>query len=784
MQQVFKEVKENHLKIGIIEENVTNIIATVKTFRDLGINAVPIIGTSNELKYLKKYYTSLEDKEDIEDDMILKYLSGGCVVKSLANDNEGLGNNPCNRLREGGEKVTCPYWNICGGVFRQRELSNADVIVTTPHSLIKGELPSFIDQYNRSIYEMFHDVLDLIIVDEADGIQSILDAQLMPNSHLNYGLNSIIDGLKNFNNDISKYRRNIEKFSVYSLSKNTIKLESILIVATRIILKFKRAKTFIRNKIFTPIEIMKEIEGILKKAEGNEKFIEFLESYVKFTDTHNITEETIEHELNRLYYKIESIHLIQNGYPEEVIKEKIREYFEKYNVKLPKNSRGKNIDEELFIEKICFLILLVQIDYTLKFIGNEYASMKYELGGDVCRIDALEGINSKIFHLIKEPCLGTVYGYKFTQDTGVNIDVLRYIGVGRNLLDNWCDLKSDIGVEGPAVICLSGTSYSPGSAHYNLKRSPDILLKGKSEGKIKMNFIPKFYEDRYIKISGSGIENKEDNLKELTKKIINELKYQLEVSDRKILVVVNSFDDCSVVGDVLNYYRLRYKILGREEDSDKNRITKDNLEQFADITEGADICVVPLTIISRGYNILSNDGNSYFGSLFFMIRPYMVPGDFNSYIQLLHHSLNIITENVIWQYTDYNLRLSNLRKFCYVAYKKILEISYWGKLDEDEREIMSWFMIVPIKQAIGRMQRNGNDCEVFFCDISFCNALAKSENQDENNSIFFAWYNVLKKYMDDEVIKALYGNFFIALEEMIENIQSQIDSNKYEGGEY
>lgn len=780
----FKEIKENELRVGIVEENVGNVISTVENLRSLGINAVPIIGTSNEVKYLRNYYRSLEDKEKIEDNYILKYLSGNCIVKALVDDEENVAWNPCRKLKEENTSVICPYWEHCGGVLRQRELIGAEVMVTTPHSLVKGLLPEFIDRYQRSIYEIFYDLLDLIIVDEADGIQSILDSQFMPSSHLNRGNDSILNDLKKFSSDIKKSSGGLESINVYSIVKNTLVLEENLVVAERIITKFNKLNNYIRNKIVTPIEIMKDIAGVLRKSPNNERLIGFLDNYVSFTDTYDIKEETIDHELNILFNKIKSIHLIEDGYPETRIKDEIRAYMKSKGVNLPTNKKGRDIDEELFVEKVCFLILLVQIDYTLKFISNEYESMKFEVNNDSYRIAGLEGLSSRIINLVKEPCLGTIYGYKFTRNNGLDIDVLRYEGVGRSLLENWSGLKTHIGIEGPAVVCLSGTSFSPGSAHYNLKRSPDILLKGKKEGNIQMTFLPKIEDDRYIKISGSGMDFKESNLKNLTRNIIRDIRYQLEKSKRKVLIVVNSYDDCITVGEILNYNKLNCKIVGKEESEIDNIITKDNLEKFQELTKGADVCVVPLSIISRGYNILDANGDSYFGSMFFMIRPYMVPGDFNSYVQMLHYTLNTITENISSMDVDYGIRLAELRKLCYVEYKKILEISYWSKLDPSEREIMGWFMIVPIKQAIGRMQRNGNDCEVFFCDISFCNALAKCQGQNQENSVFYAWREVLRIYMNDKVINTLYGNFYEALEKMIKDIEGQICINGYEEGEY
>lgn len=67
---------------------------------------------------------------------------------------------------------------------------------------------------------------------------------------------------------------------------------------------------------------------------------------------------------------------------------------------------------------------------------------------------------------------------------------------------------------------------------------------------------------------------------------------------------------------------LNYAVVGKEENEFSKVITKENIENFEIITEEADICIVPLSIIARGYNILTNknsvDGeyNSYFSSAF------------------------------------------------------------------------------------------------------------------------------------------------------------------------
>lgn len=769
--QIYEGVNNHKLKIGVIEDTVPNVINTVKVLRNLGINAVPIIGTTNERKHLENYLSNKSSLEELENDIIVSWLSGNCILKALCQDTEDELSLPCSRLYEEKNKVLCPYSSKCGHMEKIRCIPEAQVIVTTPHNLVKGNIHDFIDKYNRSIYEIFYDILDMIIVDESDGVQSILEDQLMPSVKVNYGEDSLFNRFTELKNDISKDNRSRETMSKFKFISNVNKLEKILFNIERILPKLEMVKNHTMNRMWTPREVFKEISFVLRKEEepNNEKFIKFLEEYVELTDTFKISEDTLNHKINGLFNLITDIH-VADQFQEQKLIEEVESMVKKYNIKI-----SSRVNIELFVQKIAFLIILVQMDYMLKIISNEYPYMSYESYGEIRSVDGFTSVNRKLEHLVKEPCIGTIYGYKVSYNNGLRIDMIRYDGVGRSMLEEWSSVKEDAGLEGPCVIYLSGTSYSPGSAHYNLKKEPDILLKGKPEGNINMKFLPKADSSDYIRISGISNKDKRiNNLKNLTKSIIQDIKIELEQWKqlrRKVLVVVNSYDDCKAVGEILRFENMNYKLILNEKQDDS--ITKDYIETLPDTD--VDVCVVPLSIISRGYNILDKDGNSYFGSMFFMIRPYMVPGDFTSYIQILHHYLNGISEeiqNKEWSYCD---KVDGFRKRCYMKFNDILEMSYWKQLNSEEKEIMSWFMIVPIKQAIGRMQRNGNDCNVFFCDLAFSMSVIENNKVDINNSILYSWKETLSKCINDDVISSLYGQFYNALGNMIDEIEEEFE---------
>lgn len=53
------------------------------------------------------------------------------------------------------------------------------------------------------------------------------------------------------------------------------------------------------------------------------------------------------------------------------------------------------------------------------------------------------------------------------------------------------------------------------------------------------------------------------------------------------------------------------------------------------------------------------------------------------------------------------------RKACFAKFIHVTNITYWKSLNEEDREIMTWFILIQMKQAIGRLQRNGNESFVF-----------------------------------------------------------------------
>lgn len=759
--------KNKGLRISIIEDTVDSVIKSVKILRNLGIKVAMIVGNTEEKKHLE-YYIKQDNYYSISDDYIIAELSGNCTVKCLVYDKTTL-NYPCQALHEKDNRVICNYANVCGHLKRYRSIQDAEVIITTPYALVYANIPTSIDQYDRSVYELLHDISDLIIIDEIDNIQSILDKLWINEEKLNYGRNNIMEELEKLNDQLYKKKIFNTNTSTYSYTENCYQLREVVTCGTRILNSFTKTKEYIRNKCLTPFEIYHDIMNQLRNEKGNNKFIRLLDKYMELTDIFNIKKSNIDHPFYELFLKMENVHMT-NLKPEDEFRSQLEAFLKSYNVQVLNNNICR------FIEQLELLIVITMIDVKLTMLTSEYPFLYAYVHGGVKYLEG-EGGYSRLRHLVNEPLVSNLNGYIISHKNEIQINVVHYEGVGRSMVRSWPNLKNEIGRKGPAVIGLSATSVAPGSAHYDVMINPDIILKGKEQGKIEMHYIPKVSNKKFIRISGGNDSERNKNLSFLCNKILLDIRNALEtMNGRKALLVVKSYEDCKVVGEALSNRGLTYRII--HEDVNLNSLKKEQLEDFCNLSENADLCIVPLSIISRGLNILNNKKDSYFGSIFFMIRPYMMPGDFSFVIQMLHYYVDNILDKVANKNTNYHEKLDEVRKFSYKSYHEIVNIRYWKNLDANQRLAMSWYMLIPLMQAIDRARRNGNSCLVYFCDYAFHPILDTLEPPSKINSPLYSMQDILKSCIKNEVLKDLYNDFYQAFSFMIEEIQEQYFSEE------
>jgi len=379
--------------------------------------------------------------------------------------------------------------------------------------------------------------------------------------------------------------------------------------------------------------------------------------------------------------------------------------------------------------------------------------------------------------LVKEAMTGVMFGYRYVQKDGEDIghfNIIQYLAVGRDLLHHWHDMYVAADRrQGPAVVLLSGTSYAPKSLHYHIDEEPNwFITSTRQTSKLEQKFLdvknPNELE-KTINISGvRPVEKRNENLEilvsELDHKISAELSYwENSGTNRKVLLVVNSYDDVEIVGNALKRnpeWAGRYRLLSQDNRKDENWYPRSMIELFSQ--ENADILVAPMLAISRGYNIMKGQ-QAYFGSAFFLIRPYPVPNDLSYFVQVLHGHLPDYLKDIEQNNEQFVKAIRKIRSksrgYFEYMYRKP---GYWSILSEKERLVLAWYTFIPTWQLIGRLLRGGSHARIFYCDGKFV------QSTKNVPSIIDYWQKIMDE-SDDDIFNSLYGPF----KESIKNLQEE-----------
>lgn len=752
-------VKTQKAKVGLLEGNVAQVLERVSELRKLGIKAIPVIGRGNRRFHQENYLLSnpVNTLHEITNYESLSHLSDICTIQALAGDlnSDGSKHYPCKSLKQKNDRSPkkCPLTSHCGVYKEWGQLLDADVWVTTPGAVLHSRLPVSIDPQERLLYEAMYDLLDVIFVDEADQVQKQFDEAFLE-EHSAFGnpkhlveklygqLNETLRGNYELadNDLLTQWRKNLDHLheSVWSLYAE-IKKSSTL-------------RESLRNKVIFLNYLIFEISQDLSDDEKQqEKMAEEMREFVQ-----NSTYTSVVNLDDRL-------HGLINLASQRDKKTLINHWISKLGGNIPEKNKAVQL-----YSKIEFFVYLAHIERAMKWILQFYPVVQHYLNSNV-EIPLLTQI--KDFRpFMKEAMTGVMLGYRYETKEGIDtgeFKIIQYMAVGRQLLNEWPSLyEAADGKKGPTVILLSGTSYAPESLHYHIEVEPQWFIQSsRNPSKLTQSFIeirdPENGE-KLISVSGVQLQGKRQSnlqaiVKELTLKIQAELNYWKELGEeRKVLLVVNSYDDVDVVGAALSQFpqwKGRYRLLSQKDKKDKIWFPRSRVEQFA--KEDADILVAPMLAISRGYNIMDKDGRgALFGSAFFLIRPYPVPNDLSYFVQILHGNLPLYFEEIVKNNLTYADAMRKIRKKSRGKFEDMYrKPDYWSILSDQERTVLAWFTFIPTWQLIGRLLRGGKDARVFYCDAKYI------EKPNGKHSLLEYWEKIMSESEDDPLFENLYGPF-------------------------
>ncbi|WP_107116448.1 hypothetical protein [Streptomyces sp. NRRL F-4489] len=415
--------------------------------------------------------------------------------------------------------------------------------------------------------------------------------------------------------------------------------------------------------------------------------------------------------------------------------------------------------------------------------------------------------------MVPEAPMGNVIGFKFHvkgQDGGGvrsgELTFFRCSGVGRELLRQLPGLAAVDGRPGAHVLLMSGSSWAGESSRYHVAVEVGAIIsplpkdetdrdRVAEESLMRFEFIE--HDGGFLHVSGTDPVHRPDKLRHiatvlgrsaedgedeggpLERELLN-----LEDEREHILLLVGSYAEAQIVADTLHNLNIRWK--GRvlrlvsddadlEDDEYDDRdgegrrarvLRRGDVENLKDCD--ADILVAPLLAVERGHNILNKDDEAAIGTVYFLARPNPHPED----LSLAVHAINdwIVRKQASGEFAQW------VRSGATVAdgaeavrhkarsrwYQVLRRSMAWSRL-RDDREQVTWDLLVLMWQVIGRLVRGGVPARVVFVDSAFTPRQAATPPRPDTpeTSLLHSIHDVLRPYFADADTVPAHDRFIV-----------------------
>jgi hypothetical protein len=361
---------------------------------------------------------------------------------------------------------------------------------------------------------------------------------------------------------------------------------------------------------------------------------------------------------------------------------------------------------------------------------------------------------------------------------------------------------------------MSGSSWAGVSSRYHVPVPVGIILKPKpdqcedrlgiDDSVARIEFLGA--ADAPLRVSGKQGNERDDALRAVARRLGEQvdgrpsrLDYELlelPQSRQRILLLVGSYEETAVVADALHTMNERWRghVLRLVADDDETSdlepggddlhagiLRRGDVDNLAET--GADVLVAPLLAVERGHNILNDANQAAIGTVYFLIRPHPRPDD----IFLAIHAINdwIVRAIDSGEFDAWVRGHDTIAEAAREVRKRARSKWYgvlarplsWGRLRED-RDSVTWDMLVLMWQVIGRLVRGGVPARIVFVDAAFAPNLAEESKLPDTRetSLLHSMLHVLRPYFDAGpdvpehdrfIVEALYRPFWLALNRCI-----------------
>ncbi|MFI7103664.1 hypothetical protein ACIBK8_30470 [Streptomyces sp. NPDC050161] len=467
-----------------------------------------------------------------------------------------------------------------------------------------------------------------------------------------------------------------------------------------------------------------------------------------------------------------------------------------------------------FLKRFEFTLLLSALEPKLALVNAMWSRVEAALN---LRHNSMYRRPDDYGPVVPEAPMGNVLGFQFhvpgEDEGGVRSGELRFFrcsGVGRELLRAMPRLSTVDGLPGTHVLLMSGSSWAGKSSRYHIPVAVGVIIEpppeviGRIEAESRMRF--EFIEDEgeTLRISGSERESRREKLRRIATWLGASFDEELHggplerelltAGDKRdqILLLVGSYDEARVVADTLHNLNMRWKdrvlrLVSDDEDIEEGPgdggncarvLRRGDVEHLKD--GRADVLVAPLLAVERGHNILNESAEAAISTVYFLARPNPHPDD----LALAVHAINdwIVRavdggEFAAWVGAAPSLTegAQEVRRLARSQWYRVLRRSMaWSRLGDD-REQVTWDMLVLVWQVVGRLVRGGVPARVVFVDSAFApnRAATPPRPDDHKSSLLHSMQHVLRPYFtnaagvsphDRYIARALYAPLWAMLD--------------------
>lgn len=735
-------------KVVLVLDTVSSVLEMCSYLSQFGVSVSPVIGRSGREKYIDQVAKAHEKYLQNE---YSKYLTAPCIIDGMAINKSDkssapmFGNEPCRSLMKNKKHYNCPYMDICPAVRMYRDVYTSSVIVTTVQGLAAIRLLGD----NKLFLEYVLEQADLVIFDECDKVQKTLDEFFTPSA------------------SFDKFRQNAAALCSEAMNKETEALDGME----------KNESGYIR-KLMRSLGVCMAVRESISAYGGTWRTIlsrtfsaEILYQAICRENQKNkyISDKSLEH-MRRVTIGLDHDKDIEHILKFALSEDDIKIFSSDISDWLTDNSCKP---DKTFSDHIKLYLVVAAFDNYIREISDSYLFLPYERKTQQELTDFLSTRFTAQQKILPSSAMGNLFGMK--NDPQKGLILYRQYAFGRALMDRmpWLRLTDEGQPAGSNVLLLSGSSWADGCLQYHVNVPVKYLLEAEEWKRRKIAESKMIDLGTAIRVSGSGSEEREENLTEVIKKIMGTIEAELR-SEGKLLMIVNSYNEAQTAANYLKRFLSNGKTVAcmcREADEfDENMILRSEIADFSD--HSADIMVAPAQAIERGYNIVDKDGHSAFGSVFFLVRPMEVPDEISSKCTKLNgylerHCVLSGKKNAFDRAAK--LRSEATRQWSLMERQGKMQLS---SLDPVMKLDVTASLFVLILQIFGRLCRITDESKpaprVYFADGAFRRSVKNTAGYDLLNELIDYLDSMIDNKETGKIAETLYQPFYEAFKKGVE----------------